>query len=48
MKHFFQPQHYETRNKPQERSCKKHKYVEAKQLATTQPMKKSKRKSKST
>ena len=39
MKHLFQPQCYEIRNKLQEkRNCKKHKHIEAKQYATKQPM----------
>ena len=38
MKHHFWPQHCGTRNQLQEKNCKKHKHVEAKQYATKQPM----------
>ena len=34
IKHLFQTQHCETKNQLQEKSCKKHKHVEAKQYVT--------------
>ena len=38
MKHLFWPQCYEIRNQLEKKTSKKHKYVEAKQYATKQPM----------
>ena len=36
--HFFQPQHYETRNQLQKEKWEKNKHMETKQYATKKPM----------
>ena len=35
---FFQPHHCETRNQLQEKKCKNHKHLDAKQYTTKQPV----------